>query len=71
MDKGDDKYRTRELEGVEVITENRKIYIPSKLQARVVAWYNEYLAHPGEKNDPSESNVARPSLPRQTILQNV
>ena len=64
MDKGDDKYRTRELEGVEVITENRKIYIPSKLQARVVAWYHEYLAHPGEKRteETIRQNLTWPGL---------
>ena len=35
-------------EGVEVITYQGKIYIPIQLQQRVVTWYHEYLAHPGE-----------------------
>jgi hypothetical protein len=36
------------IEGVEVITYQGKIYIPVQLQQRVVAWYHEYLAHPGK-----------------------
>ena len=46
----DDKtqsYSKQIVEDVELITYENKIYIPSKLQARVVAWYHEYLAHPG------------------------
>ena len=49
LHKGDSKYSTTMLEGVEVITEHSKVYIPSKLQSRVVAWYHDYLVHPGEK----------------------
>jgi hypothetical protein len=30
------------------MTYHRKMYIPVQLQQRVVAWYQEYLAHPGE-----------------------
>ena len=41
-------FSTKTLEGVEVITYQGKIYIPVQLQQRVVAWYHEYLAHPGE-----------------------
>ena len=46
--KTNDNFSTTKLEGVEVITYQGKIYIPSQLQQRVVAWYHEYLAHPGE-----------------------
>jgi RNase H-like domain found in reverse transcriptase len=41
-------FSTKKLEGVEVITYQGKIYIPVQLQQCVVAWYHEYLAHPGE-----------------------
>jgi hypothetical protein len=41
-------FSTKTIEGVEVITYQGKIYIPIQLQQRVVAWYHEYLAHPGE-----------------------
>jgi transposase InsO family protein len=42
------QFNTTKVEGVEVITYNDKIYIPHHLQQRVVAWYHEYLAHPGQ-----------------------
>jgi len=48
MSKTNDNFSTTKLEGVEVITYQGKIYIPVQLQQRVVAWYHEYLAHPGE-----------------------
>ena len=41
-------FTTREVEGKPLIHSEGKIYIPEKLQQRVVAWYHEYLAHPGE-----------------------
>ena len=41
-------FTTREVEGEPLIHSEGKIYIPEKLQQRVVAWYHEYLAHPGE-----------------------
>ena len=48
IDSNPDKYSTTTLEGYDLITENEKIYIPDSLQARVVAWYHEYLSHPGQ-----------------------
>ena len=36
------------LEGTEVVTQCDKVYIPAQLQSRVVAWYHQYLAHPGQ-----------------------
>ena len=41
-------YTTKTIEGVELLTYQGKIYIPLQLQQRVVAWYHEYLAHPGQ-----------------------
>jgi hypothetical protein len=41
-------FSTKKIQGVEVIMYQGKIYIPVQLQQRVVAWYHEYLAHPGE-----------------------
>ena len=46
--KTNDNFSITKLEGVEVITYQGKICIPVQLQQRVVAWYHEYLAHPGE-----------------------
>jgi transposase InsO family protein len=42
------KYDVQVVENAELLTHNGKIYIPTKLQRRVVAWYHEYLAHPGQ-----------------------
>ena len=36
------------VEGVALINYKGKIYIPTVLQRRIVAWYHEYLAHPGQ-----------------------
>jgi hypothetical protein len=41
------KYKTRTIEGVELITRHKLIVIPKTLQNRIVAWYHHYLAHPG------------------------
>ena len=46
--KTNDNFSTTKLEGVEVITYQGKICIPVQLQQRVIAWYHEYLVHPGE-----------------------
>ena len=35
------------IEGVELITNNNRIVVPSSLQGRIIAWYHEYLVHPG------------------------
>ena len=40
-------YGTITIENIKVMTYRGKIYIPFVLQKRVVAWYHEYLAHPG------------------------
>jgi hypothetical protein len=42
------EYGVQLLEGVEVITHNNRICVPGPLQERIVAWYHEYLAHPGQ-----------------------
>jgi hypothetical protein len=41
------KYKTRTIEGVELVTHHKLIVIPKMLQNRIVAWYHHYLAHPG------------------------
>ena len=47
--KNNDKreYYTKKIEGVRLIHYRKKIYIPSKLQARIIAWYHTYLVHLG------------------------
>ena len=49
------------------ILEHSKVYIPSKLQSRVVAWYHEYLVHPGEKRteETIRQNLTWPGLRTQ------
>ena len=41
-------FRAKTIEGVEVIKYQGNIYIPVQLQQHIVAWYHEYLAHPGK-----------------------
>jgi hypothetical protein len=42
-------FATPNVEDVELITFQGKIFLPKELQSLVVAWYHEYLAHPGER----------------------
>jgi hypothetical protein len=44
----EDKFAITNLEGYDLITEDGKIAVPISLQARIVAWYHEYLSHPGQ-----------------------
>jgi hypothetical protein len=39
----------QKVEDVELKTFQGKIFMPREVQSRVIAWYHEYLAHPGEK----------------------
>ena len=41
-------YAIKKVEGVPLIHLKDKICVPFPLQDRIVAWYHEYLAHPGE-----------------------
>ena len=45
--KNSNDYGTMTLEGVELITHEDKIVVPRALQGRIIAWYHEYLVHPG------------------------
>jgi len=40
-------YDTMELEDVHVITYQGKVYVPVTLRSRILAWYHQYLVHPG------------------------
>lgn len=42
------QYSIRNIEGTDVIHLKDKIVVPFPLRNRVVAWYHEYLCHPGE-----------------------
>jgi len=42
------EFGTQQLESCELVTYNGKIVVPKKLQGRVIAWYHEYLRHPGQ-----------------------
>jgi hypothetical protein len=41
------QYKIRKVEGEELITYEGCIVISKTLQERIIAWYHEYLAHPG------------------------
>ena len=41
-------YSIKTVEGLDLIHHQGKIYIPNALQRRIVAWYHEYLVHPGQ-----------------------
>lgn len=45
--KDSNDYGTITLEGVELISHENKIVVPRALQGRIIAWYHEYLVHPG------------------------
>jgi transposase InsO family protein len=40
-------YSSKAVESIRLTHYKRKIYLPKQLQARVIAWYHEYLCHPG------------------------
>jgi hypothetical protein len=42
------EFGTRELEKAQVITFKDRIYVPQALCDRIVAWYHDYLSHPGK-----------------------
>jgi hypothetical protein len=41
-------FHTKEVEGVELIHYDGKIYVPPSLQERIIGWYHEFLVHPGK-----------------------
>ena len=48
FERSPDAYATKVIEDTEVITLGGKIVVPLTLQGRIVAWYHEYLCHPGQ-----------------------
>ena len=56
---GGKDYSSKLVEDVELVHYKNKIYIPAALQGRVLAWYHEYLAHPGEKR--TDETIAKSS----------
>jgi hypothetical protein len=44
-----DRYTTKEVEGVELIHDNGKILVSQQLWKRIFEWYHLLLVHPGEK----------------------
>ena len=45
-----EKFSTIQLEGASLTTINGLIYVPQELQHKIVAWYHQYLAHPGQSH---------------------
>ena len=41
------QFDSMKIEGSELITIDGKVVVPKVLQDRILAWYHEYLAHPG------------------------
>jgi hypothetical protein len=48
LEQGTKVYRTKKLEGKELITYNDKIVVPEILRDRIISWYHHYLCHPGQ-----------------------
>ena len=48
FEKDRQKYGVHTVEDVKLITVNDKILVPKVLRQRIVAWYHEYLVHPGQ-----------------------
>ena len=42
------KFTLWTIENIQLIHYEDKIYIPHKLQSRIISWYHHYLIHPGE-----------------------
>jgi len=40
-------HATKHVEGVDLVTYNDKIVVPDSLQGDILAWYHQYLSHPG------------------------
>ena len=40
-------YTRKTIQGVELLLENNKIYVPKTLRKKVMDWYHYYLCHPG------------------------
>ena len=40
-------YEVKRVEGKDLITYKKRIYIPDSLKERVMEWYDTYLVHPG------------------------
>jgi hypothetical protein len=47
LTKSENKYELTKIERTLVLTIGGKILIPIAIQQKVIAWYHEYLCHPG------------------------
>jgi hypothetical protein len=45
--KSDNKYELTKIEHTLILTIDGKIFIPIAIRQKVIAWYHEYLCHPG------------------------
>jgi hypothetical protein len=45
--KSDNKYELTRIERTLVLTIEGKIFIPTPIRQKVIAWYHAYLCHPG------------------------
>ena len=41
------RYNIQELEGLDIVMYENKIYVPEPLRGRTLHWYHHYLSHPG------------------------
>ena len=47
VEKNKSRYGKQTIEDAELITQDKKIFVPTALRQRIIAWYHEYLVHPG------------------------
>ena len=41
------RYKVSTIDGIEIVTYEDKIYVPTKLRNRTIEWYHHFLCHPG------------------------
>ena len=47
VEKNKSKYGFQTIEDAKLIIQDKKIFVPTALRQRIIAWYHEYLVHPG------------------------
>jgi uncharacterized protein (DUF2344 family) len=56
LTKSDNKYTLTKIERTFVLTIGGKIFIPAAIRQKVIAWYHEYLCHPGTTHTEARIN---------------
>ena len=70
--KNPQKFSIQTVEHTDLITENGKIYVPTSLRQRAVAWYHEYYCHPGQtRMEASLRQIVTWPHMRETIARHI